>query len=61
LPHFVGSRVLGQTKPSFSPDDLIRIIQQEFDGFLPGVATHVSGVCIANTQLNHTKGYNYLW
>jgi hypothetical protein len=58
---FIGSRVLGQNHTSFTTEDLIRFIHKEFGDNRPGVTTHVSSACIANTNLNHPTGYNYLW
>lgn len=58
---FIGARILGGNRPTFSSGELIQFVQNEFGDMRPDVGTHVSAVCVANATLNHPTGYNYLW
>jgi len=58
---FIASRILGERQGTFSPQEIIKFIQTEFNDQRHGVNTHVSSACVANAPLNHPKAYNYLW
>lgn len=57
---FIASRILGQRKGAFSPQEVIDFIDHKFRDQRSGVRTHTTAVCVANAPLNHPTAYNYL-
>jgi hypothetical protein len=58
---WIASKLLSMKKELFTKQELLEIIQTEFDDFRQGVSTHISSVCVANKRPNHPKNYNYIY
>lgn len=58
---FIASRILSQTKNLFTPYEIMKFINKEFNDERAGIMTYITGACVANAPLNHMHVYNYLW
>lgn len=58
---FVASQLLGQSRETFTTEELRREIEQRFGDTRPGVNTHISAHCVANAPRNAGTVHNYLW
>jgi hypothetical protein len=58
---FIAAHLLAQDQGTFKPEDLRREIERRFEDTRPGVQTHISAHCVANTPKNAAVVSNYLW
>ena len=58
---YLAAQALAQHHDSFTLEELCREIERRFCDTRPGVETHISAHCIANTPRNAGTVYNYLW
>ena len=49
---FIASRILGQNRATFTPLEIRKYIEEEFNDTQEGIKTQTTSMCVANARLN---------
>lgn len=58
---FLAAQLLQREQGTFTAQDIVDRVRQEWGDERPGVSTHASAHCVANAKANTATPYNYLW
>lgn len=58
---YLAAQMLEHEQGTFTVQELLDRVRQEWGDERPGLRTHATAHCVANTQQNTGAPYNYLW